>query len=1390
MSVPTMEDKVPVHCTTLLGPSVSLGAKRKQLLELIQIQVPKVTSVDGIFLHLVVAQTPAALAELKDPSSATRKKLDTLLDYGDHIELSDTRRIVGEAVQGKPDTTAFVLFVEPRPGNFTPWSSKATNIARICGMGDKVKRLERAVAIDLNLSSPLSDNELEQVKDVLHDRMTQTVAMTPTSERYEALFYAGEPGTLRTVDFAADAADEHSWDTARARLEDANVKFGLALAPDEIEYLVDAFVRGTEKDAPLNRNPTDVELFMFAQVNSEHCRHKIFNADWTLDGKIMPHTLFDMIRNTHKKTPAHTLSAYSDNAAVLEGSRGIRFGANPDALDVGENVCLRNVFVGLQEDLPILAKVETHNHPTAISPYPGAATGSGGEIRDEGAVGRGSKPKAGLAGFMTSNLHIPGALQPWERDVGQPFHIASPLSIMLQAPIGAANFNNEFGRPALTGFWRTFCQRVPTEHGDELRGYHKPIMLAGGLGNVRPKYIHKGQIQPGDALLVLGGPGYLIGLGGGTSSSIAGGGSDRALLDFVSVSRENPEMQRRCQEVIDACCTGDENPIVSIHDVGAGGLSNALPEIVHDAGLGATCEIRDVPLGNSSLSPLAIWCNESQERYVLAVHPHNLEAFRAIAERERCPFGVVGHATKEPVLVVTDRHTNSVPIDLPMSTLFGKVPKIKQASTHVKRNLVPIDCSLQSYVRGDDRARLTDAIDRVLHLPSVASKSFLITIGDRCVTGLVARDQMVGPWQVPVADVAVTRSEPGFEVKSGEAMATGERTPLSLLSGAASARMAVGESLTNLAAACIETLDQVKLSANWMCSAGYEHDGAVLYDAVQAIGLGLCPALNLSIPVGKDSMSMGLSWTQDGERRQVTAPVSPIITAFAPVKDVSNVWTPELRQLPKKSVLLFIDLANGKQRLGGSALAQVYEQLGSEAPDVEDADLLRAFFHSMSTLKELQIGKRDVPGLVHAYHDRSDGGLLATVLEMAFAGRVGVTMDISALHKPGTHPTAALFNEELGAVLQVQESDMRAIQMLLSTFGVPVSALHVIGTVHAHPDDTVRIVSHGATLYENSRAALQQAWAGVSYKMQSLRDNPELSKEEYALIQEQPGGKATLHYDLTFTPGDNVLPLALERPRFSQPRVAILREEGVNGQTEMAYAFARAGFCTIDVHMTDLLSGRVHLDAFVGFAAAGGFSYGDVLGAGRGWANSILFSDKIRAEFEAFFQRPKTFALGVCNGCQMLSVLAREGLCSGAGRHLPKFSPNESGRFEARFTQVEISPSKCIFFQGMQGSTMPIPVAHGDGRTTFDSEAAYQQCERDGLVAMRYTDKHYPLNPNGSTGNIAAITALDGRVLMVMPHPERAIASEALSWAPSEAHKWNGHAPWFRMFENARKFVE
>ncbi|KAF8309429.1 phosphoribosylformylglycinamidine synthase [Clavulina sp. PMI_390] len=1212
--------------------------------------------------------------------------------------------------------------------------------------------------------------------------MTQSILTTPPTP--ESVFGRSEPAPLRTVSLRASPSSAPDIADARERLATANKTLGLALATEEMDYLVNAFIAGPN---PIGRDPTDTELFMFAQVNSEHCRHKIFNAQWTIDGADQDMSLFQMIRNTEKISGKHTISAYSDNAAVLEGSQALRFQAAPSS---SSNPLSSHAYGATQEDMPILVKVETHNHPTAVSPFPGAATGSGGEIRDEGAVGRGSKPKAGLTGFTVSNLLIPGYEQPWEEDFGRPAHIASALDIMIEGPLGGSAFNNEFGRPALGGYWRAFSERVPAT---EVRGYHKPIMVAGGLGNVRPIFALKSKITVGAKLIVLGGPGMLIGLGGGAASSQASGSSS-ADLDFASVQRENPEMQRRCQQVIDSCVAlGDEgegNPIQSIHDVGAGGLSNALPELVHDAGLGARFELRDVLVDDPSMSPMEIWCNESQERYVLAIAPNRLAEFEAIAKRERCPYSVVGEATEAQELVLTDRLLGGEPIHLEMSTLFGKTPRLHRSDTKLVRSVPAFDETLESYLPTSSSLseRVSEAITRVLHLPSVGSKSFLITIGDRTVTGLVTRDQMVGPWQVPVSDVAVTRSSYGFKTITGEAMAMGERTPAALLSPAASARMAVGEALTNLAAASIESLERVKLSANWMCAASYPGEGAALYEAVMAVGMDLCPKLGVGIPVGKDSMSMAMKWKDrtSGEDKQVTAPLSLIVTAFAAVQNVEETWTPQLRSdadIGEPTTLLFVDLAAGKQRLGASALAQVFRTIANEAPDVIDAAVLKAFFNGCQALRaeSSKLGRE----LVLAYHDRSDGGLFTTLVEMAFAGRTGITVDLAGITSGS--PLAALFNEELGAVLQVRTSDIDLVKSILANGGFPAGDIYLLGNLLGGETVTFWHKDKSTPFFTSTRAELQAAWSETSFRIQSLRDDPQAAKEEFESISTPQRG---LFYELPFTLRPSSFPSDA-----NSPRVAILREQGVNGHVEMAWAFTAAGFTAVDVHMSDILSGRVSLSSFRGLAACGGFSYGDVLGAGNGWAKSILLHAETRAQFEAFFARPDTFTLAVCNGCQLVSHL--RSIIPGAASW-PEMKQNRSQRFEARVSMVEVVPSastsKSVFLRSMGGAKLPVPIAHGEGRAFWDESARHDTFRNENLLAVRYIDgtaapaTTYPFNPNGSPDALAGFQTPDGRILALMPHPERAVTRESNSWYPKESAEWDGSAPWFELFRSAREW--
>jgi phosphoribosylformylglycinamidine synthase len=1205
-----------------------------------------------------------------------------------------------------------LYFVVPRPGTISPWSSKATDIVQNSGL-QHVTRIERGVAYYVE-GAPAGDPTIAQA---LHDRMTE--AVLPGFEAAEVLFGTNEPATLGTITILDGGG--------KAALTTANKNLGLALADDEIDYLYDAY-------SSLKRNPTDVELMMFAQVNSEHCRHKIFNADWVVDGEPQPKSLFKMIKNTYERGGQNVLSAYDDNAAVIKGPSAGRFFAEQDG----------GAYKYHSEPIHSVIKVETHNHPTAIAPIPGAATGIGGEIRDEAATGRGAKSKMGLAGFTVSNLEIPGSQRPWEQAYGKPGRIASALDIMLEAPIGGAGFANEFGRPNLAGYFRTFQQAVD----GQVWGYHKPIMIAGGLGNIRDEHVQKQQLPIGSLIIQLGGPAMLIGLGGGAASSMQTGESDES-LDFASVQRGNGEIERRAQEVIDRCWSlGKDNPLITIHDVGAGGLSNALPELIHDSGRGGTIELRDIPSAEPGLSPLEIWCNEAQERYVLGIAPENLKKFQAICERERCPFAVVGTITSEQQLVVNDRLFNNKPIDLPLDVLFGKPPKMIREFNQSTEEHADLDLTAVT---------LDDAIERVLKLPSVGSKKFLITIGDRTVGGLVTRDQMIGPWQVPVSDVAVTASS--FDSDHGEAMTMGERTPLALINAPAAARVAIGEAITNIAAADIDVLPDIKLSANWMAAAGHSHEDKKLYNSVKAVGEEFCPDLGLTIPVGKDSLSMRSKWKDDGSEKSVTSPVSLIITGFAPVQNVEKTLTPQL-DLYEDTVLIFIDLGGGKTRLGGSALATVYNQLGNETPDI-DADTLKKFFTSLTTLKR--------SSTILAYHDRSDGGLLTTVLEMAFASRCGLELDISNLSGDSLQK---LFNEELGVVIQVKKTDAESVTKLFS------DQAHVIGFPTKIQE--IHITNGGSKIYQNSRSLLESWWADTSYQLQKLRDNPKAADQELATLEDNkdPG----LNAKVSFTS---------EIKKYeSKPKVAILREQGVNGQIEMAAAFDRAGFTSIDVHLSDIISGRYKLEDFVGVVACGGFSYGDVLGAGEGWAKSILFNNTLRTIFSTFFAREDTFALGVCNGCQVLAALKE--LIPGA-ETWPTFLKNTSEQFEARVVLTKINESPSIFFKDMAGSQIPIPVAHGEGRAVFDSKAEQQSALNNKLVTAQYVNNYgqvtetYPANPNGSPQGITALTSTDGRATIIMPHPERAFMSRQLSWHPSD---WEADSPWMRIFENARAWVE
>ena len=1289
------------HILQLRGPRALSEFRLAKLLASLQRLDPGIRSLGAEYRHFVACE-----GELGAPA---RRTLERLLAYGSPA----------------PEATGRAWLVVPRPGTISPWSSKATDIARNCGLA-AVRRIERGRVffIEGNRSANFAS-----LAPLIHDRMTE--AVLGSFDEASKLFEEVAPRPLQVV-----KVDE---------LKEANRTLGLALSPDEIDYLEQAYRK-------MGRDPTDAELTMFAQANSEHCRHKIFNADWIIDGQKQPQSLFSMIRHTHAANPQGTVLAYADNSAIIEGRAAQRF--YPD----------RNFSYKRNEELThTVIKVETHNHPTAISPFPGAATGAGGEIRDEGSTGRGAKPKAGLVGYSVSHLRIPGQEQPWEgKGLGKPGRIASALDIMLEGPIGAAGYNNEFGRPNLCGYFRTF------EWND--RGYHKPIMLAGGLGSISAEQAAKAPLAPGTLLVQLGGPGLLIGMGGGAASSM-GAGANVEELDFDSVQRDNAEIERRCQEVIDRCWQlGAANPILSIHDVGAGGLSNALPELAHGAGRGARLELRAIPSEDAGMSPREIWCNEAQERYVLGVSPSSLEIFRRICERERCPFAVLGEATTDGHLLVTDAKLKRAPIDIELSVVLGKPPKMLRDVRREAVTLAPLKL---------ERISLHGAAHRVMHHPAVADKTFLIAIGDRTVGGLCARDPFVGPWQVPVADCALTLAD--YDGYAGEAFAIGERSPIALIDAPASGRMAVGEALTNLAAAPVDSLSRVKLSANWMAAAGHPGEDAALYDTVKAVALGLCPALGVAIPVGKDSLSMKTSW--DG--KEVVAPLSLVVSAFAPVGDVRGALTPQLRTDAGDTELVLVDLGRGRNRLGGSILAQTHNALGERCPDVDDPAALKAFFAAMQKLRPLLL----------AYHDRSDGGLFATVCEMAFAGHCGVTLSLDALAfdaaaddvdafkrdaeeqlagRAKDLALAALYNEELGAVLQIRAADRSKVMQGLRDAGLG-DCSHVIGQLNAR--DEIRITRNGKPVYESKRDHVQRAWAETTYRMQALRDHPESAREEYDRVIEHDDPGLSVH--LTFDAREIFIGKGVK------PRIAILREQGVNGQVEMAAAFDRAGFEAVDVHMTDLLAARATLDGFKGFAAGGGFSYGDVLGGGRGWASTILFNERVRSQFEKFFARKDTFALGACNGCQMMSALKE--LVPGAA-HWPAFVRNRSEQFEARLVMVEITPSPSILFAGMEGSRIPIATAHGEGRAEFSNQTDVGKA----IVAMRYVNNRgeptdaYPYNPSGSPGGITGLTTADGRFTIVMPHPERVFRSVQMSWAPPGLGE---DSPWMRLFYNARRWV-
>ena len=1320
----------------LPGADALSAFRQQRLLSLLATQGIELSSITAQYLHFVWSE--------QELSANQVSTLEALLQYGEPFATTKATQSV---------------IVIPRFGTVSPWASKATDIARQCGL--EVLRIERGVRYQWTSKKNLNPAQEQILETALFDRMTEVIVTAEND--VHALYQTLPDRPFTRIDVMGQG---------KAALEHANQSLGLALSADEIGYLEENFKR-------LERNPSDVELIMFAQANSEHCRHKIFNASWTIDGKNQEHSLFAMIRNTDRLQPKGTIVAYSDNSAIMEGC---------DA-DVWSSVGPAGKYQTKRALVHTLMKVETHNHPTAIAPFQGAATGSGGEIRDEGATGIGGKPKAGLTGFSVSNLHIPGTNLPWEKSpYGKPERIASPLQIMIDGPLGGAAFNNEFGRPNLGGYFRVFEQTI----GGQRRGYHKPIMIAGGIGAIESIHTHKHPIEDGDLLIQLGGPGMRIGMGGGTASSMSTG-ANTADLDFDSVQRGNPEIERRAQEVINQCrALGEHNPIVSIHDVGAGGLSNAFPELADSAKLGAQFELRSIPLEESGMSPAEIWCNESQERYVIAIHPKDLERFAKMCERERCPYAVVGHTTQNRQLQLHDQQQaknidQQYPIDMPMEVLLGKPPKMHRDVHTTQEQFPPFNCNA---------IELKEAIELVLQQPTVASKSFLITIGDRTVGGLNSRDPFVGPWQVPVADCAVTTMD--YSGYRGEAMSMGERTPLALFNAPAAAKMAVGEAITNILAADIASIEDIKLSANWMAACGQPGEDAKLYESVKAVGMELCPELGISIPVGKDSLSMATTWQDHNQAKQVVAPVSLIISAFAPVRDVRNTLTPQL-QLQTETELILIDLGRNQNRMAGSIVTQVFEQTDTHAPNVDQASDLKAFTNAIITLRERNA--------ILAYHDRSDGGLLACIAEMAFASHCGISLNVDLLCiDPQTEPDygdaknwasqvsgrrheqtmRALFSEELGAVIQIERSQRDAVFAVLRECGISAFS-HVIGK--PNQSDALEIWRDAKCVYTESRVHLQKLWQNTSYQIARLRDNPNCVDSEYQSIDDKndPGMSPILRFD----PNEN--PSAPFINKGTRPKMAILREQGVNSHLEMAYAMDLAGFASHDVHMSDLLSGQAKLEDYQGLVACGGFSYGDVLGAGEGWAKTILFNPQLSEQFASFFQRNDSFALGVCNGCQMMSNLAS--LIPGA-KAWPKFTRNQSEQYEARLVMVEILQSPSLFFQGMSGSHLPIAVAHGEGFANFKHQGNAREIEHNQLAAMRFIDhqgnatERYPLNPNGSSQGLTSVTTADGRFTVMMPHPERVFRNVQMSWYPQE---WNqtqdGASPWLRMFRNARVWV-
>ncbi|KAG8529979.1 uncharacterized protein KY384_005461 [Bacidia gigantensis] len=1356
------------QCLAFPGESVYNGFRKAEIARRLGLDAHEI---NAIYIHFVSLREP-----LREPLRAN-EPVD--LDVEALKKLLPKANPCSDNVSNlNPSSKEF--FVVPR--TLSPWSSKATNIAHVSHFESSIKRIERAVNVVITSNREVN---LDLAHDLLYDRMTQVLLSSWPDPN--VLFAEPQPAPAAIIDLHGGSNLPHD------ALQATNKAMGLALDDSEIEYLIDAY----SDKGPVARNPRDVELCMFSQVT-----HKNFNASWTIDGIERPQSLFSMIRSTHTENPKYTISAYSDNAAVICGPE--------DALHLAPNPA-SGEWNGNSEQVHHVIKVETHNHPTAISPFPGAATGSGGEIRDEGSVGRGSSPRAGLCGFSVSDLNIPNHKQPWERNEGHPHHVASSLKIMLDAPIGSSNYNNEFGRPALTGYFRTLLTKLSLEDGkEELRGYHKPIMLAGGVGTVRPQHSIKNPniVHSKCFAVVLGGPAMLIGVGGGSASSVTST-EGSAELDFASVQRGNAEVQRRAQEVINACnAMGNGSPILFVHDVGAGGLSNALPELCHDAGLGGSFELRDVDNAGCS-SPMEIWCNEAQERYVLAIASDKIDKFTALADRERARYSIVGtlegNESKYHRLILSDSDSKEVPtpIDLPMDTLFGKTPKLHQKVQSRKIGLQPFDAGLRKYLPTLQTGFLEEAVRRVLQLPSVASKQFLITIGDRTVGGLTARDQLVGPWQVPVADVAVTGTCLKAGIKTGAAMAMGEKPTIALINPAASARMAIAESLCNIAAADLQDgLERIRLSANWMSAIKHPGEGAAIYEAVEA-ATDLCKDLKISIPVGKDSTSMKMSWRDRStlEAKEVIAPLSLVVSAFSISRNIINTWTPQLRRPEEldigETVLLMVDLAAGHKALGGSALAQVFGQIGDEAPDLRDVQLLKDYFDAIEQLHE--------SGVVLAYHDSSDGGIFTAIAEMMFAGRCGVQLLIDEFcRNEPSDVISTLFTEELAAVFQVRKRDITNFMRCFATCGPPSGLIKNIGRVTGASSQNLTVY-HGATLvYRKTRSELQQLWSSTSHQMQRIRDNPSCADAEFASILNDldPG----LSYNLTFDATDDLLPFKTkltDRLFTQRPRVAILREQGCNGAPEMAFAFMTASFTAVDVHMSDLLTGRVSLSSFQGLAAVGGFSYGDVLGAGRGWAASVFMNRPLREEFKAFFGRPDTFTVGVCNGCQFLTQLAAESDVIPGTAAWPLFLRNTSEQFEARYSMVEIKENPrapSVFLFGMAGSQLPISVSHGEGRAHFagaqDQHQAAKALFDSGMVPLRYLDNDlkptetYPFNPNGSPNGLAGVMSSDGRVLAMMPHPERTVASGIGSWIPDgRAKAWGEVGPWARLFKSARRWV-